>query len=411
MALKTLRANAVVFFMLAFASGEMFAQQVSGLAQLSWVKSDEQVSFLERDSGQFRFGDDDGLTLSQTALSLEWDLAADVNLVVNGFSYWDHNRKLGISEAFALYKPLSSRSWKFSAKGGIYFPTFGFSQVDKAWLNPFNFSFSAIDSWMAEELRANGLELGWRRPGRVNRSPHSVELKAGVFKGNDPLGTLLAWRGWSIQDRITLYNERVLFAPYSTLTLAGPDTGQPAWVEPFQEIDGRFGYYLGGHWDYFKTFQTRVYWYDNNGDPMQVNEDNQQYAWDTQFASVAVKYKVHKKLQLLAHYLQGNTRMGPGFIDLDFRTWYWLMSYQWQQHQFNIRRDVFDNQEKDNVPQDWNDSHGSGWSLGWRMKLSSHWQLGLEWNHLNTWTESRLALLQVPRQHQRQLIGHIQFRF
>ena len=183
-------------------------------------------------------------------------------------------------------------------------------------MSPYNYTNSAINSWLGEEVRTFGVEASIKRPGRQFRSEHSFEGVAAVFKGNDPAGTLLSWRGFALHDRQTTFNERIDFSVPASFSHSQL-TKQADYVQPFEEVDGRFGYYVGAHWDYQKRSQFRIYYYDNNGDPSAINTRTGQYAWDTRFLSAAWLYKFTKQTRIIMQLLDGKTAMGKNRIPPD----------------------------------------------------------------------------------------------
>lgn len=80
--------------------------------------------------------------------------------------------------------------------GGFY-PQLSLENPDMGWLSAYNYTNSAINSWVGEELRTLGVEATIKRPARNFNSAHSFSLVGATFKGNDPAGTLLAWRGFA----------------------------------------------------------------------------------------------------------------------------------------------------------------------------------------------------------------------
>jgi hypothetical protein len=77
----------------------------------------------------------------------------------------------------------------------MFYPEFGFENPTMGWPSPYNYTHSAISSWVGEEMRTIGGEFKVTRPGRFHGgSPHTFSLVGWVFKGNDTTGTILAWR-------------------------------------------------------------------------------------------------------------------------------------------------------------------------------------------------------------------------
>ena len=313
--------------------------------------------------------------------------------------YDDGNEDLGISESFITYKPLSQQ-YRHQWRVGAFYPVFSLENVDTAWHSPYTYSFSAINSWLAEELRIIGAEYQLSRPGRAFNSPHSWALVVSVYGANDGLGSLLSWRGWAIHDRQTLLTERIEFANYPSFQ--GRLASQPSWVEPFKETDNRPGYYIGGHWRYGSNSDLRLYYYDNNGDGRQV-ESSGQYAWQTQFTSLAWQYRLTQNTRLLTQWLSGETQMGSPVTDIEYDAYYLLLSHRKEQHRFSLRYDWFDTTEQDHYPFDPNDSQGNAWAATWRFQYHPHVEIGAEYLELTSSNENRELWSVSPEQRQKQL--------
>src|SRR5690606_3435751 len=98
-------------------------------------------------------------------------------------------------------------------------------------------------------------------------SPHELRAFAAAFMGNDPAGTLLFWRGWSLHDRQTRLDDR-LAAPPKPIWVDGVIVGsRPQHVEPFEEIDDEPGAYAGLEWRYARRVLVQAARYDNRSDP------------------------------------------------------------------------------------------------------------------------------------------------
>ena len=52
-----------------------------------------------------------------------------------------------------------------------------------------------------------------RRHSGYAGSPHELVAFASGFYGNDPAGTLLFWRGWSLHDRQSRLNDQLPMPP------------------------------------------------------------------------------------------------------------------------------------------------------------------------------------------------------
>lgn len=386
--------------------------QVKGLIQVSVVKGDSQLSWQEGGLGLYRYdSNNDGVVLSQGLLDFSIDLnsAWSAHGVVN--VYQDPQSTLGFSQAYFQYKPLSSSKYKWHIRAGGFYPLLSLENPDQGWLSPYNYTNSAINSWVGEEIRTLGVEATIKRPGRRFNSAHSFSFVGATFKGNDPAGTLLAWRGFAMHDRQTTFNESIAFAPITSLNTPQLQF-QANQVLPFEEVDGRFGYYAGVHWDYLKKSQLRFYYYDNNGDPAALNYSTGQYAWDTKFLSAAWLYKFNAKTRLITQVMSGSTAMGLSRgVDNRFYSHFVLLSHKITNHRLSIRYDYFKVTDHDDWHFDPNASHGEGITATWRYQLAPQWQLGIEASAMRNQADNYEAMGQPLHNSQQQIMLNTQWRF
>lgn len=348
----------------------------------SWMQS-----WLREGTGVTRYdSQQEGLTLIGAMAEAEVDFDNSWQFQATGYYYPDGDQHLGLTEGSLTYKPLTF-GWKHKLQMGVFYPSFGFENPTAGWQSPYTYTFSAINSWIAEELRTIGGEWQVTRPGSQYNSNHTFSFVSSVFAANDGAGTLLSWRGWALHNRQTLLGERVAFADYPSIS--GPLELQPNWVEPFLETDGKVGYYLGGHWRYKRSSELRAYHYDNRGNPLEVNSDGQ-YAWNTQFWSVSAKHLFNRQWRLIAQWMGGTTAMGDiNAVKVDFDAWYALTSYKYQQHRLSLRYDNFETKDRDNNQYDPNDSRGHAWTLAWRYQPKDHVELGIEYLYATSWNDNR----------------------
>ncbi|NNG44846.1 hypothetical protein HJP15_18285 [Pseudoalteromonas sp. NEC-BIFX-2020_002] len=386
--------------------------QIKGLLHVSAVKGDSQSSWQEGGVGLYRYdSENDGVLLSQGLIDFRADLSTDWSAhgVIN--AYQDPEPTLGFSQAYLQYKPLTKSKYKWHVRVGGFYPLLSLENPDMGWISPYNYTNSAINSWIGEEVRTVGVEATIKRPGRSFNSAHSFAFVGATFKGNDPAGTLLAWRGFAMHDRQTTFNEGVAFAPVASLNT--PQLQHQAnQVLPFEEVDGRYGYYTGIHWDYLKKSQFRFYYYDNNGDPAAINYSTGQYAWDTRFSSAAWLYKFTAKTRLITQAMSGSTAMGKNRgVDNRFYSHFFLLSHKIAEHRLSIRYDYFKVTDKDDWAFDPNASHGEGITATWRYQLTPQWQLGIEGSALRSQADNRQAIGIASRISQQQVLLNAQWRF
>ncbi|MCC2604280.1 hypothetical protein [Planctobacterium marinum] len=388
--------------------------KVRGLIQGSLALSvDDELSFTEGGTGILRYDADNKLQLSQALLELSGDLTDYVSWhsVLNATH--SPSSHAGLTQLSIKYKPIWSSKYRWQFKAGMFYPEFGFENPDIGWLSPYTYTNSAISSWIGEEVRTLGGEFKVTRPGRFhNRSPHTFAFSGAVYKGNDPAGTLLAWRGWGLHDKQSIVNERVFFADYPSIGEGQALAPQANWVEPYREIDGRWGYQMGLHWDYQKTSRLRYHYFNNNADETVLARGGQ-YAWHTIFHSLSWQYRFDRNWRLIMHGMHGRTAMGPGAVLVGFNSWYAMIAYRDKQHNFALRFDDFNTIDKDTlIPEDNNNGHGWGLTAAYRYNLDEHWQIGTELLLTETWQASRQQFTDTDAKlSQQQLLAVVQFRF
>lgn len=322
-----------------------------------------------------------GLQLGPQLMALGLDVTDHLSATVHAQWHDKPSQQFGVTEAWLSYQPLPLHGYRLSARAGWFYPAMSLENTDTAWSSPYSSSFSAINSWFAEELRARGAEFTFSRPGRFFQSAQSYQLVAGLFQGNDPLGTILSWRGFAIHGYQSNIGERVRFANYPSIRSGGL-AAQPDWVQPSRELDHRVGYYAGVHFLHDDNTELRFYHYDNNADPLVLR--HAQYAWHSSFQSLAWQQQLDENLRLVAQHLTGDTEMGPKAVVITYQSWFALLALQTASIHWSLRYDHFAQQDKDHYPGDNNDGKGHGWLLAGQYPLGSQLSLAIEWQKLHS---------------------------
>ncbi|MAI37043.1 hypothetical protein [Alteromonas sp.] len=365
------------------------AQLLSGRVEVAIVDADKLPTWQSNGTGILR-PENEGFQSQQAFIRTHFDLNShwSVDAVLN--AYEDGVEHLGFTQAFLRYKPLMPNKIKVKARLGFFYPSMSIENVAEGWLSPYTYTQSAINSWIGEELRNVGGELSVFENGRASRSPWSWEATLGAFKGNDPLGSLLTWRGFAMHDRQSLHSDRVNFARLPSVINENA-INSPAWVEPFTEIDGRWGAYIGFHLRHFRTTEARYYFYDNRADPSVINQARL-YAWHTKFHSLALQHNFDSQWRLMFQIMDGATDMGPNIVRADFTAWYLAGRYSFNKHSVTLRYDWFDVREDDSMPEDQNSSNGYGITLAWRYQYDRHWEFGAEYHRNENRADNRVQL-------------------
>ncbi|WP_100644390.1 hypothetical protein [Alteromonas facilis] len=370
------------------------AQQISGRVEVALTNADALQSYQVQGTGILR-AEQSGIELQQSFVHVQYDLSTSWKADVVANAYSDGNKKLGFTQAFLHYKPLSPNPVKFSSRLGFFYPALSVENISDGWLSPYTYTQSAINSWFGEELRILGAEFSASSNGRSRRSPWSWQLHGSVFKSNDPIGSLITWRGFALHDRQSLHNDRISIAAIPSIvdrdTIWGPD-----YVKPFMEVDGKWGFYVGGHVRYFRDTEFRYYYFDNKAEPRSVNEERI-YAWRTKFHSLAFQHQINAQWRFMSQFLDGATDMGIRIVYADYTAGYVALSYSEGDNRITFRYDQWDVREEDNKPEDQNNSHGFGVTTAWRHQLDQQWEVGLEY-HINKNRAANRVQLNLPEQ-------------
>ncbi|MDW7550769.1 hypothetical protein J8Z24_00585 [Pseudoalteromonas sp. SCSIO 43201] len=384
-----------------FVIGQTNAVEVSGHGQLqaTWQHDDNRKAWYQPGWGVTRFGQaESDLALSRGVV--DWRVDFDSAWSLHGVMQYvpDPDDKLGFTELYLQYRTLPKNGRRLIVRTGGFYPSFSIENPDIGWSSPYHYQYSAINAWIGEEVRVFGSEVAVEQPSTRRSRGKGYKGVAGIFKGNDPAGTLLAWRGFTVHDRQSVFNESIPFAAVESLNTPQLQH-QAQYVEPFTEIDGRFGYYFGYHHDFSTRSAVNVYWYDNNGDPSKINYRTGQYAWDTKFISAAWRYKLSTQTQLLFQGMAGNTAMGTNRgVDNDFNSWFLLLTHKRNAWRFSVRAEQFKVIDKDDWQFDPNQSHGHGFTITAKYQLHSNWIVGAEWLGLTTTVANREAFNGKPKQ-------------
>ena len=142
---------------------------------------------------------------SSATVTIESQLLDEISSWVTLSADGERSQVVDVQEAWLSWKPVPSGPWRTRIRLGSFFPptSLEIEPDSPSWKPVRTLSSSAINSWIGEELRANGLELAFSRRGLMIGSPHDFDFTVAAIGANDPAGTLLAWRGWTFSDHIT----------------------------------------------------------------------------------------------------------------------------------------------------------------------------------------------------------------
>ncbi len=371
---------------------------------------DASRSWLDQGLGKLR-DSKSNLRISQAMLRADGELSDSVSaaIVVNAAD--DRAHLVDVNEAWLGWNPVPDGPWKTRVKVGAFFPVTSV-EIDYdsvGWTPTRTLSSSAINSWIGEELRTKGIELTMHRSGRLDGSPHDVGFTIGAYSANDETGTLLAWRGWTVSDRITGLTEPLTLADLPAYRPTGPVWRQRRTIHPFRDIDGKLGYYATVNYGYGGWLELAAMHYDNRGNPLVVKDG--QYAWTTRFDHLSMKLRPHGQWEVLAQAMRGSTFMGPNAVNVQFRSWFVLASHPLGKGALTARLDYFNAGESDRLPDDPNTEHGRSLALAYTHPLGPGLSLVSEYLTVQSDRPGRSQIGDAPRQNERSLSTALRWQF
>jgi len=316
---------------------------IDAYADFRIVVPSGEVGWVDGGLGKFRFGaDQPSPNVRFVEAVAQATLAVTDELHVVGVFRVEPEQRTGIDvlESYITWRPEGSGDWRWSMKIGAFFPSVSVENDDLGWTSPYTLTPSAINSWVGDELRTIGGEgtlarqTGWG----------TLSVIAALFCCNEPAGTLMADRGWTLDDRPTGLFERVRL-PDATVNLFGAVV--PERTGLFQNTDGDIGWYAGLRWDISELGQLAVLRYDNRANPFAYTSRDS--AWLTRFWSGSFKSRV-LGATILVQAMDGDTSIGDDGGDL-FHTYFdsafALVSYDIGDWRLSTRVETF---ETRNVP-------------------------------------------------------------
>jgi hypothetical protein len=277
--------------------------------------------------------------------------------------------KAGVVEA---YVELHNEQWRLRA--GQFFLGTSRENIDPLWTSPYTISYSALNSWIGEEFRPIGVDLQYK-------PNFYFSAGATAFRGNETMGTLLSWRGWSIGNRLSVYREDLPLPPvFSVWT---PDYfvwQRPGTTAYGRNLSGAIGWSARARATLPERAMIQVTRVDNRGDRELYDDE---YSWVTKFTIVSAEVGSPDKTILAAEYASGSTGMGPwdprlSFVQADFSTAYLLLSHKSGRFRTSGRFDIFDTHDRDHSVAENNSEHGRSWTLAAFYEPTMHLRTGLE---------------------------------
>lgn len=377
------RVLALTFLLAASATAQTF--RVSGFVSARGVYTRSQRSWLEGGFGRFETGAKsarDGATtnVDVAQIGADWTPAPWIDVHVGAQARHEPAsagvRRAGLVDAFvALRKEIGANQLQLRA--GQFFLGTSRENRENLWTSPYTIDFSALNTWIGEEVRPVGAELEWRHE---LPSFDTITAAGGAFRGNDTAGALLAWRGWSVGNRLSVYGEVLPLPPLFSLRDPRFFRDQRRdGTRPFEsDLDKRTGYLARVRYQRPERGSIQFARVDNRGDR---EEYRGEYAWQTRFNVVSADVKNDRGTSLLAEACWGSTGMGfppRAVVDLTYSAAYALISQSFGRNRVSARFDVFQTTDRDHTAAETNSENGRAWTLAWFYDLRRSTRLGIE---------------------------------
>ena len=378
------------------------------------VTTPPSISFLEGGLGKTRYGHAPRVVqarLAQVALLGRLELRPDLTIRVHGNIDAEHNlkRRIDLIEGLIRYNPAIGDTASLDIRAGLFFPSVSLENTDMAWLSPYTTTFSAINSWIGEEVRSLGVEAG----PSFRLKEAQLRLFGAATRSNDPNGTLLAWRGFALHDRVSGLGDRLPLPALKSFDRPDLFPDQPPHVQPMREVDRRWTWSSGLSLTHPRYRVKALY------QPLTANPaafDGEQYAWRTGYWAVGAARSLGP-VEFLAQGLDGETRMGRvsggrNAVIARFQAAYLMATWtesEAARHRLSVRYDAFRVKDRDDFAvEDPNDESGKALTFAYAFAPATHHRITAELIRIDSTRTNRRDLALEP--HQVEILGTLSWR-
>lgn len=264
-------------------------------------------------------------------------------------------KRFGLVEAYA-----EAHGDKWRLRAGQFFLGTSRENTDPLWTSPYTITWSALNTWIGQEVRPVGVDAQF--------SP-SFYITAGAtaFRDNDTMGTLTSARGWTLGNRLTVYDESLPVPPVQQ-TSTKPFTG---------DLDGKWGHSERVRFSLPERAMIQVTHLDNRAEL--VNRRGQ-VPWLTRFDHVGAQIGTTTPWTVAAEWLRGDTTVGfpGGTFTMDFDTVYLLGSWKSGNNRYSARVERFNTRSAKAATPDFVRERGRAWTVAW-FRGNDHARLGIEY--------------------------------
>lgn len=355
---------------------------VSGFLSGRSVKATGQPSWLQGGFGRLDYG---GPAVNKTGtvtkaiaqMGVDWRPSRYFEVHAEGLARTqqsgDGGRKAGLVQAYVDLKLPFGTVDEIQLRAGQFFLPTSRENRGNLWTSPYTVSFSAINTWIGQEARPVGLDLQWKRG-------FYFTFGATAFRNNDTMGTLLGWRGWTIGNRLSVYNEVLPLPPITSLTKTDFFGKQrPDGTVSFEkDLDGRTGVSERVRFQVPERGLIQFTHVDNRGDHLLHRGE---YAWATRYNQISAELGDPQTIILASEWMKGKTAMGPlqvAHIDVGFQSAYLLVSRKTGKVRLSLRGDTFSTRDRAHAASNEYGEDGHAWTVASLYDLTQSLRIALE---------------------------------
>jgi hypothetical protein len=301
------------------------------------------------------------------------DPTQTLRVTAHAYAYGDHDvNVLDLTELYAEWRPIPSSNWRSRVKVGAFYPEISLENRMSGWRSPYTLSFSAINTWVGEELRTIGAEYSLDWLGRSHGHNFDFSLSAAGFGWNDTAGTVLATRGWGLHDR-----QSTLFGRY-----ANNGSPLPQRTLFYDDLDKHPGYYVAAAANYRGLLEIRALHYDNRAELVEAPKLDDG-SWPTYFESLGARWTPNDDWTVIGQWLHGRTYEDPGVPHnaWSYNSEFLLASLNRGPMRYSVRYDRYEMQQTFSTYDDFPillADHGHAWTLACTRDFNPHWSMTLE---------------------------------
>jgi hypothetical protein len=363
-----MRVGAAALFALALARAG--ATDWDASLDMRLVGADAPTAVADGGLGMLRYGDDrDGLQLGRARLALSQALGDLLTFKIDASAWGQHGRNpLDLTEAYFQLHPYPFGDWRTRLKLGAFYAPLSLENRADGWESPYTLSSSALDTWVAQELRTIGAELKLEWLGTHAGHDFDASAAFGVYGWNQAAGRALVDSGFTISDWQGSLFGRV-----------GRGNGPFGLIDEYRQYDNHAGTYEGLDVHYLDRVTLEALHYDNHANPTADDEVTGAYAWQTRFDTVGLRAENDDGWTAIVQWMAGETFVEPdqvGLLGWNFVTRYALLAKRDGRNTFSARYDDF----KVSPDQAFalGDEAGHAVTLAYRFEPNTRWRITLE---------------------------------